>query len=221
MTTSTDKGPSAAGAAGVAGAGEPSGPPRTPWLRRRVLDGNRLHKWLVAILAIALVGTWGFHLYTVQRLSGQVAEERQRLYDEVLGEEARSAVEAIGVALGWGAAEALGRDDMATIDATITRLVKVGPVLQVAVLDADSVVRVATNKKLEGVAGARAFPGLPLAAAKLTVFGGATDDGPLVVVAPLYPAGERDPSARVGVAVLSYARPAPGPTPLRARPPAE
>lgn len=173
---------------------------RPSWLRRRVLDGNRLHKWLILILAAGALGVYGWHLWSAKQLRDTLAAERAAMTAQVESlamAQTRSSLRLTAMALSWGASQAMQRNELTTVDEHITRMVKVGPVKEVAVLDADGLVRVSTNKKHQDQPGSAAFPGVSLAATEPTV---TERDAELLVVAPL--------DYALGTAVLVYDRPA-------------
>lgn len=180
--------------------GSTADPARASWFQRRVLAGNRLHRWLIVILAVGCAGLYVWRMVTVHQLRSALDTERAALQAQVQGEvtaQMRAALRVTGWSLRWAASQAMDRDDTSGIDAQITRMVKEGPVELIAVLDGDGAIRVATNKKLEGTMGSVAFPGVSLAATDVTV---AEHEEGLVVVAPL----ERS----LGTAVLFYDEPA-------------
>jgi hypothetical protein len=172
---------------------------RPSWLRRRVLSGNRLHKWLILLLAVGGLGLYGWHLWSMRELHDALAKERVAMKTQVEGmvdAQTQSSLRLTAMALSWAASQAMQREELTAVDEHITRMVKEGPVKLIAVLDRDGLVRVSTNKKLEGQAGSAAFPAAPLAAKEPTVVPNGAE---LVVVAPL--------DYALGSAVLVYERP--------------
>lgn len=169
------------------------------WMRRRILNGNRLHKWLIVVLALGCVGLYGFHVVATHQLEEEIAAERATLATQAnlaVEDQMQASLRVAGLGLSWAATQAMQREDLTSIDAHTARMVKEGPVTLIAVLDSDGVVRVATNKKLEGKAGATAFAGAPLTATDLTVWESGAE---MTVVAPL--------EFTLGTAVLVYDRP--------------
>ncbi|WP_428268276.1 hypothetical protein [Haliangium sp.] len=175
---------------------------RSSWVRRQLIDGNRLHRWLIGLLAVGWLATLGWHLVRASQIQAAVDEERSALQEEVLGPSIRASLRVTGLALGWAASESMARGDIDAIEERITRMVKEGPVLHIGVIDAEGLVRVATNKKLEGKPAAVAFPGIPLDVTELEIMD-ADPGGVINVVIPLVPEHER-----LGLAVMSYAGPA-------------
>lgn len=158
---------------------------RPSWFQRKVLTGNRLHKWLIVLLAAGCAGLYGWHLWTVHELSGQLDQERTAMKSQIEGaiqKQMESSLRVTGMGLGWAATQAMQGDNLDGIDKHITRMVKEGPVSLIAVIDRDGVVRVATNKKLEGQTASAELPGVPLTATELTVVERGAE---LVLVAPL------------------------------------
>ncbi len=158
---------------------------RPSWFQRRILTGNRLHKWLIVLLAAGCAGLYGWHLWTTHEMRGQLDQEQTAMKNKIEGAiqvQMETSLRVTGLGLSWAATQAMQRDDLTGIDAHITRMVKEGPVTLIAVVDREGVVRVATNKKLEGQAASTALPGAPLAAAELTVV---EQGAELLLVAPL------------------------------------
>lgn len=158
---------------------------RPSWFQRRVLTGNRLHKWLIVLLAAGCAGLYGWHLWSEHELRGQLDQSRAAMQQRIEGAiqtQMETSLRITGMGLSWAATQAMQRDDLGGIDTHITRMVKEGPVKLVAVVDRESVVRVATNKKLEGQPASTALPGAPLAATELTVVEHGAE---LLLVAPL------------------------------------
>lgn len=179
---------------------------RPSWLQRRVLSGNRLHKWLILLLALGGLGLYGWHMWSTRELHDAFARERAALktqVDDMIGVQTQSSLRLTAMALSWAASQAMQREEYTAVDEHITRMVKEGPVKLVAVIDRNGMVRVSTNKKLEGQTGTAAFATAPLTAKEPTV---AEQGAELVVVAPL--------DYALGTAVLVYDRPGvPGATP--------
>lgn len=171
-------------------------------IRSRLLDGNRLHKVLIILLALGCITLYVWHEVEMRQVRAHMATEMTALQvsqNAALAEQANTSLRLAGHALGWGATQSLLQSDLAGIDAHITRMVKVAPVTLIAVIDQEGTVRVATNKKLEGQSAATVFPGLPLEVEEVTV---QEQDQELVVVAPLMKDGNR-----IGSAVLTHVRP--------------
>jgi hypothetical protein len=186
---------------------------RPSWLRRRILSGNRLHKWLILLLAAGCLGLYGWQWWSMNQLREALAKESAARHTQVQGmldSQTRSSLRLTAMALSWAASQSMQREELTAVDEHITRMVKEGPVRLVAVLDRDGLVRVSTNKKLEGTPGSTALPGAPLTAKEPTVVEHGAD---LVVVAPL--------DYALGTAVLVYDRPTlPGAPPPAAGQPA-
>ncbi|HWN70780.1 MAG TPA: hypothetical protein VNM90_24230 [Haliangium sp.] len=184
---------------------------RSSWLQRRVLSGNRLHKWLILLLVAGGLGLYGWHWWSMNQLRDGLAKESAARHTQVqslIDAQTQSSLRLTAMALSWAASQAMQREELTAMDEHITRMVKVGPVKLIAVLDRDGLVRVSTNKKLEGTPGATALPGAPLTAKEPTVVERGDE---LVMVAPL--------DYALGTAVLIYDRPTlPGAPP--ATPPA-
>lgn len=158
---------------------------RPSWFRRKVLTGNRLHKWLIVLLAGGCAGLYGWHLWRMNELSGQRDQDRLALKSQVedaIQRQMEVSLRITGMGLSWAATQAMQGSNLDGINTHITRMVKEGPVKLVAVVDREGVVRVATNKKLEGQPASAEFPGVPLAATELTVIERGAE---LVLVAPL------------------------------------
>ena len=172
---------------------------RPSWVKRRILSGNRLHKWLILLLAAGGLGLYGWHWWSMGQLRDALEKEsaaRQIQVQGMIDTQTRSSLRLTAMALGWAASQAMQREELTAVDEHITRMVKVGPVKLVAVIDRDGVVRVSTNKKLEGTPGSTALPGAPLTAKEPTVVERGAE---LVMVAPL--------DYALGTAVLIYDRP--------------
>jgi hypothetical protein len=185
---------------------------RPSWFQRRILSGNRLHKWLILLLAAGGLGLYGWQWWSMSELRDALAKEsaaRQTQVQSMIDAQTQSSLRLTAMALGWAASQAMQREELTAVDEHITRMVKEGPVKLVAVLDRDGLVRVSTNKKLEGTPGSTALPGAPLTAKEPTVIERGAE---LLVVAPL--------DYALGTAVLVYDRPTlPGaPTPAAAQP---
>ena len=182
--------------------GAPSKPAKRG-IRSRLLDGNRLHKVLIILLALGCITLYVWHEVEMRQVRSHVETEMAALqvsHNQALAEQAEISLRLVGHPLGWAATQSLLQGDLAGIDARITRMVKVAPVSVIAVVDDEGTVRVATNKKLEGQPAATVFPGLPLEVEEVTV---QEQDDELVMVAPLLQDGNR-----IGSAVLAYAQPA-------------
>ena len=202
---------------------------RPSWFQRKVLTGNRLHKWLIVLLAVGCAGMYGWHLWRTHELRGQLDQERTAMKNKVEGaiqDQMEASLRVTGMGLSWAATQAMQRDDLTGIDTHITRMVKEGPVTLIAVVDREGVVRVATNKKLEGQPASAGFPGVSLTVTELTV----TERGAeLVLVAPLeyglgsavlvydWPDLVGEPA--VGVAKPAAPTPPQNPTPATPTPP--
>jgi hypothetical protein len=173
---------------------------RPSWVKRRILSGNRLHKWLILLLAAGGLGLYGWHMWSMNELRDALAKERAAMQTQVegtLGAQAQTSLRLTAMALSWAASQAMQREELSAVDEHITRMVKEGPVKLIAVLDRDGLVRVSTNKKLEGTPGSTTLPGAPLAATEPTVVERGAE---LMVVAPL--------DYALGAAVLVYDKPA-------------
>ena len=171
---------------------------RSSWLQRRVLSGNRLHKWLILVLVAGVLGLYGWHAWRVHELRGAQELERSTMTTQVEGAVdayTASSLRVTAMALGWAASQAMQREDLPAMNVHLERMVKEGPVKVIAVLGGDGLVRVSTNKKHEGMSGSAAFPDAPLTATELTV---REHGAELTVVAPLDDA--------LGAAVLVYDR---------------
>lgn len=158
---------------------------RSSWLQRKLLTGNRLHKWLIVLLAAGCAGLYGWHLWRMNELSGQRDQERAAMENKLkdaIQRQMEVSLRITGMGLSWAATQAMQGSNLDSINTHITHMVKEGPVKLVAVVDREGVVRVATNKKLEGQAASAGFPGVPLTATELTVVERGAE---LVLVAPL------------------------------------
>jgi hypothetical protein len=172
---------------------------RPSWVKRRIFSGNRLHKWLILLLAAGCLGLYGWSWWSMKELRDALEKEsaaRQSQVQSMVDAQTRSSLRLTAMALGWAASQAMQRQELTTVDEHITRMVKEGPVKVVAVLDRDGLVRVSTNKKHQDQAGSVAFPDAPLTAKELTVVEHGAE---LLVVAPL--------DYALGTAVLVYDRP--------------
>ncbi len=171
------------------------------WLRRRFIDGNGVHKILIVMLALGCAGLYGWQVWQAyeaeQARDGELATMRAALQSEFDGK-AASSLRLTGSALGWAAATDLARDNLAAIDRELTRLVKEEGVTRLAVIDGNGVVRVCTNKKLEGQTATEAFPGVAFDVDEIATV--SADDERLLVVPLMYD------NARVGTAVLAMSR---------------
>jgi hypothetical protein len=176
-----------------------SGTAKPSWLQRRILSGNRLHKWLIVLLAAGCLGLYVWHMVSTSQLRDTLAEERAALKTQaegMVGAQTQASLRVTGLAMSWAATQSMQREELSLIDTHITRMVKEGPVKLIAVLDGTGQVRVSTNKKLEGRPGSAEFPGAPLTATELTVV---EHGGGLLVVAPLEYA--------LGTVVMVYDKP--------------
>lgn len=189
------------------GAGKRSG------IRRRLFDGNRLHKVLIVILGLGCLAIYVWHLVAINTMRDQMAARltaNQEHQARALIEQATTSLRVTGHALGWAAAGDMAEANLAAVDAHITRMVQVGPVTVIAVIDQEGTVRVSTNKKLQGQRAATAFPGLPLDAEDVVVI---DQDGKLTLVAPMV-----EGDSRIGAVVLRYERGAARATPATTPP---
>jgi hypothetical protein len=184
---------------------------RPSWLRRRILNGNRLHKWLILLLAAGGLGLYGWHMWSMDQLRDALGKERTAMATQVEGmvdAQTQTSLRLTAMALSWAASQAMQRQELTLVDEHITRMVKEGPVKVIAVLDRDGLVRVSTNKKHQDQPGSAAFPGASLTAKEPAVVERGTE---LLVVAPL--------DYALGTVVLVYDRPTlPGAPPAAAQP---
>ena len=181
-------------------------PPEARTWRERfkgwIISSPRLHAVIIGALALALVALAIAHVVEVHSVRDAAADERAALVQsatQTLTDQTSSLLRLSALPLAWAIRGALLKDDVATADAYVQRMVQEKHVKGVALVTADGKVRLAGNRKLEGHPAAEAFPGVLLNEAEPVVV---TSDSVLRAVIPIMGIDRR-----LGTLIFTYAAP--------------
>ena len=170
--------------------------------KRWIGSSPRLHAVVIAVLALALVAGAVAHLIELRGVREAAADERSALVQSAtkeLTDQRSSLLRLSALPLAWAIRGALLKDDFATADAYVQRMVQEKHVTGVALVTADGKVRLAGSRKLEGHPAEEAFPGVALNDAEPVVV---TSDNALRAVVPIMGIDRR-----LGTLIFSYAAP--------------
>ena len=171
-------------------------------IKHWIVSSSRLHALVVGALALALVVLAVFHMVELHRVREVAADERAALVQsatQTLADQTASLLRLSALPLAWAIRSALLKDDFATADAYVQRMVQEKHVTGVALVTADGKVRLAGSRKLEGHPAAEVFPGVVLNGSEPAV---SSTDHDLRVVVPIMGIDRR-----LGTLIFGYAPP--------------
>jgi len=171
-------------------------------IKRWIVSSPRLHAVIIGALALTLVALAVAHVVELHGVREAAADERAALVQfatQTLTDQTSSLLRLSALPLAWAIRSALLKDDFATADAYVQRMVQERHVMGVALVTADGKVRLAGSRKLEGHPAAEAFPGVVLNEAEPVVV---TSDNALRAVVPIMGIDRR-----LGTLIFSYAAP--------------
>ncbi len=183
-------------------------PPKTPdasprhRIKHWIASSPKLHAVIIGGLALALVALAVAHLVEINQVRDAAANERAALVQsatQTLADETSSLLRLSALPLAWALRSALLKDDFASADAYVQRMVQEKHVTGIALVTADGKVRLAGSRKLEGHPAVEAFPGVVLNESAPAV---SAADRDLRVVVPIMGIDRR-----LGTLIFGYAAP--------------